>query len=822
MRREDLVINVIFDAGKGRVSTESREAACGYPLGTLPTPVRNGYRFEGWYLNGEAVTEETVLTAQEDICLVARWTKQAGVKKVSMYRRQKLAVAVLSVITVLLIVALVFTNHIVEIYGLTDTYYGDDGQVYTEKYYVHKKQGAYGLYDREGNLMVKNSDGYFIAKSGNQYSVDPETGKYSLYAVVDYDAAGGEILGFSDRIMLFPQITQSNTLSIEVTNSHGGFRFYKDDENRMVLEGTEDTLAAYDPELFATLCSNCGYLLTMQKLDLTSDESTAPKLPDGSIDYEAYGLTERTDGEGNVTYTPATFTITGRHLYDVNGDGRIADSEYVTATYTVMVGDKILSGGGYYIKMEGGKLTADGFEKAVDARQAVYVVSTSIETTVLQPVEAMVMPMVVYPTSIVTHVMAADFLLGRVNLVDLPDSEEKWEDLDISPIAAFTYQDLAERQYTMFTNQPYLSMMDEQLKGYNIRGDSASEVLSLFYQMEFLSCVKLGITSEALEQYGLDGEVHFISYKSPVTDEKNNITGYIQNTLIVSDKTENNTYYVASLQTNMIVEVDQFYFAFLEWEQKQWYEQYIFHHNIAHIQEMNFQIGTETFNFLFDNSESDQSEKDDSRKMKVYCEQFLGGKETAHRLDYEIVYSYITDAGLTKTKKKTAYENFQSLYTRMLYFSLMGDVDASEFLALTGKTMQEYIAANGDATCGTNKNGLGLQAIIHYKAEDNAAKLNKFVYEDEDGNEVKLYTENNKKEIVFRFYAYSDWKTLLTLEVIEDYDENGNPISNPVNATGAFWVDTTYLDKILTDIHELLDYKLVDDEDAALKGLQYH
>ncbi|MBE6553736.1 MAG: DUF4340 domain-containing protein [Ruminococcaceae bacterium] len=822
MRREDIVINVIFDAGKGRVSTESREAVCGQPLGMLPTPVRNGYRFEGWFLNGEAVTEETVLTVDEDVCLQARWSKKAGVKKVSMYRRQKLSVAVLSIVTVLLIVALVFTNHIVEIYGLTDTYYGDDGEVYTEKYYVRKKQGSYGLYDRDGTLMEKNSEGYFIAKSGNQYSVDPETGEYELYAVVDYDAAGGEILGFSDRIMLFPQITQANTISIEVENEYGGFRFYKNEEGVTVLEGTEDTLAAYDPELYATLCSACGYLLTMQKLDLTSEESTAPRLPDGSIDYEAYGLTERTDGEGKVTYTPASFTITGRHLYDVNGDGKIADSEYVTASYRVMVGDKILSGGGYYIKMEGGKLTADGFEKIVEKREAVYIVSTSLSTCVLQPVEEMVLPMIVYPTSIATHVMAADFLLGRVNLVDLPDNEEEWEDLDISPIAAFTYQDLAERQYTMYTSQPYLSMMDEQLKGYNIRGDSASEVLNLFYQMEFISCVKLGLTTEALAQYGLDGDVHFISYKSPVTDDKNSITGYLQNTLIVSDKTENNTYYVASLQTNMIVEVDQFYFAFLEWEQKQWYEQYIFQHNIAHIQEMNFQFGKETYNFLFDNSESDQSKKDDSRKMKVYCEQFLGGKETPHRLDYEIVYSYITDAGQTKTKKKTAYENFQSIYTRMLYFSLMGDVDAEEFFAHTGMSMQEYIAAHGDATCGTSANGRGLQAIIHYKAEDNAARLNDFVYEDDDGNKIKLYTENNKKEIVFRFYAYSDWKTLLTLEVIEDHDENGNPITDPTKATGAFWVDTTYLDKILTDIHELLDYKLVDDEDAALKGLQYH
>ena len=103
MKTERLIVNVIFDAEKGTVSVASREAECGLPLGPLPRPARKGYSFEGWFLDGVLVTEETVLNAEDDVRLVARWAKKKGeTQKFSMLRRQKTAVAVLSVLTVVL------------------------------------------------------------------------------------------------------------------------------------------------------------------------------------------------------------------------------------------------------------------------------------------------------------------------------------------------------------------------------------------------------------------------------------------------------------------------------------------------------------------------------------------------------------------------------------------------------------------------------------------------------------------------------------------------------------------------------------------------
>ncbi len=577
MRNETTVVNILFDAARGEVSVASREAAVGYPLGTLPRPVRAGYRFEGWTLDGSPVDESTVLESEEDVCLVAVWTRKKETQRNSMYKKQRTAVIVLAAAAVVLALVLILTqNFIVTIYGLTDTYYNEAGEVETEKYYVRKKGGNYALYDRKGNKMEINEQGYYIAHSGNQYSVDAETGAYELYAVVDYDAAGGEVLGFSDRIMLFPQITQTNTYSIEVKNEYGSYTFYRDSEGNVKIKGfdDEDSMVLYNQELFASLCVSCGYTLTMQKLDFSADNPAVPRLPDGGVDYAVYGLSDAD--------SPAVYTIT-KAIYDSEGNCS-ADPDTV---YSVKVGDAILSGGGYYIQMVG--------------REAVYIVSADIQNTVLQPIEALVTPMVAYPSGVSTYAMVQNFLLGTVNFNgSFEEIDEEAMDLTV----AFTYWDLESRMNSVYSSRPYICQIEDMMKGYEVDSDNATTVLGNLYEMEFIACRKLGITKEALKEYGLDGKVHYLSYQSPVTNEKNVITGYMQNNMIVSPKTENGTYYVASFLTDMIVEVDQYYFSFLQWEVSDWYEQYFFSHNIANVNNMSFQVGDKKFEFRLDNTAS--------------------------------------------------------------------------------------------------------------------------------------------------------------------------------------------------------------------------
>jgi uncharacterized repeat protein (TIGR02543 family) len=54
---------------------EQIEVAYGQPIGTLPTPEREGYTFEGWFdANGNEVTAETVYTGDGTMTLTAKWS----------------------------------------------------------------------------------------------------------------------------------------------------------------------------------------------------------------------------------------------------------------------------------------------------------------------------------------------------------------------------------------------------------------------------------------------------------------------------------------------------------------------------------------------------------------------------------------------------------------------------------------------------------------------------------------------------------------------------------------------------------------------------
>lgn len=69
---------ITFNANGGVVEENSRLAFCGSMVGTLPTPVRAGYDFVGWFTeDGIQVTETTSLASVNDITLTAKWSAMA-------------------------------------------------------------------------------------------------------------------------------------------------------------------------------------------------------------------------------------------------------------------------------------------------------------------------------------------------------------------------------------------------------------------------------------------------------------------------------------------------------------------------------------------------------------------------------------------------------------------------------------------------------------------------------------------------------------------------------------------------------------------------
>jgi hypothetical protein len=438
--------------------------------------------------------------------------------------------------------------------------------------------------------------------------------------------------------------------------------------------------------------------------------------------------------------------------------------------------------------------------------------------------------------------------------------------------------------------------------------------------------------------------MHMILYLDSCKAEytlKNGEKLYANNELFISQKTPQGTYYVAAVPFDMIVEVDQYYLSFLEWDYMKWYNEAFIFHNIAYMRDIKFEFNGEafglsenkTFDFTLDNSlsyayyldEKGQFKGINLTEGKVYIEggkkvykvgsrvydivaevnldeatvvtnkdiildptltdvvyvgetyyyrnekgenvavtpnyttktveyiierdadgKFIGGAyfyidtvknerirvyreigDPVYRytyknktyeatlgvsasgllvscngelLEYNISNSGMGDAGVEEYETVTATDNFRKLHMQLLYFSLMGDVDPVEFEAAMGMSVEEYLASNAKKPIAT----------ISTHVEDYARALNGYTYYDKDGNELRNYDENISQYIEYKFYQYSDWKVLVTVELFTK-NENGEFVTNsPDGVVGKFYASTAILEKLVGDIDRLLNAEIID------------
>ncbi len=594
MRTDETIVNLIFDAGKGSVSQSGREAVCGEPYGTLPTPVRRGYRFAGWYVGDTLVTADTVLESDEDVRLQARWTRtQEQKKKASSFKRQKWAVVALACVTVALLIVWTIVAQLISVYHLTDTY-TVDGKEYSDRYTIKREDGVYKMFDSDGKLMPTRenvSNVYIAVKSGNQYLIDPETGEYSLVALVDpeslddYEAAAGTM------ILLYPEISSSYLYDIEVTNEHGTYKFVHTPEGTYI-EGFEDALFSYDNDLYARLVVGCGWTTASRKLTHASDVA---KLEDGSIDYSVYGLDTpvatytirgvlfKKDSDGNDLYSDGK-PVVDYKTETVDGESRRAYRVDPKKSYTVHIGDMTPSRDGFYVR--------------IDGKNSIYILNAEyLKNTVLKPVESMVKPQAVYPVSVSTHSMANNFMLLK-----LSDNwnEKQFNIDDHERIVSLTYEPLELRQYTMDTSFPYRNFDEDLMDGYLINASHTMEVLGRLFSLQYVRCVKLGLDADTLEEYGFNKNAMALQYGID-PDDSDGANTFLNNLLFISTvENENGNYYVASQAFDMIVEVEPYYLPFIRWDVADWYEKYFLQINLSYLQEMTLTFGDQTYNFSLD------------------------------------------------------------------------------------------------------------------------------------------------------------------------------------------------------------------------------
>ncbi len=71
------IFTITFNANDGSVSTTSKTVTYGAAYGSLPTPTRTGYTFNGWYTaatGGTKIAADTTVSAASDHTLYAQWT----------------------------------------------------------------------------------------------------------------------------------------------------------------------------------------------------------------------------------------------------------------------------------------------------------------------------------------------------------------------------------------------------------------------------------------------------------------------------------------------------------------------------------------------------------------------------------------------------------------------------------------------------------------------------------------------------------------------------------------------------------------------------
>ena len=355
----------------------------------------------------------------------------------------------------------------------------------------------------------------------------------------------GEVEGANDRIMLFPQVERASMQSIEVKNSHGTYKFVRNKNNSFDIEGSEGT--SYDAELFSTLVTDCGY--TLSKVKVANDN------PDKLSDY---GLDEASD--------PAYYILT-----TVEG-----------VQHKVWVGTIIPSNGGYYVRYEG--------------RNTVYVLDSTLETTVLAPIEAFVTPTLIMPTSLTTYFMLDDLAIFRGMYTPQTDKKDEETTSDSTsdasdnkeektPVVRFHYLK-DEEKAKLDINATF--WMDYPGNGAYYASTYVDGVAQQFIAYEGSECVRLSPTDEELKEYGcLDAEYTLYVVNNQAVNDANNKTQYIAipNFVYFSEmqkdkETGEEFRYAYSVLFDIIAKVPYYDCLFLEYDLNTWVSAQLFNTNI--------------------------------------------------------------------------------------------------------------------------------------------------------------------------------------------------------------------------------------------------
>ncbi len=727
-------------------------------------------------------------------------------KPQSNYKKQKRFIYALIGAILVLSVALFFVLDYVN----TVTYIDEaDGT----RYYAKKKDNPYYdpddsdslkkiycLCDKDGYTLDLTPDGYYSTAAGTLVEVDEETGECETIAVVDTE--GSEQIGSLRRILMFPHTPKASISSIEVHNSYGGYTFYRDEDDSFQIKGYDGT--AYDAELFASLVVSTGYTLTMKKID--------GPIKDENGQFSEYGLVAEVrtakdeDGkEYEYNYEPAWYILT-----DTKG-----------TKHKVIVGDMLITEGGYYVqyvelvKGDDGKYLKDENGNYVEnPRQAVYVVSTTIGDTVLQAIETLVTPRVLYPMSMNDYFDVENFQIYSFDYKKYLETNVP-EDIIENLVIDFSYIPLDKRENTEFAMTPYI-INEGSISGYDIDDMAVDNTLYSLYQISYLRVLRFGLGEDGsvLKQYGLDCPKYMISYIFNCADDDTGEITQVPNVLLISEKTKEGTYYAVSAFYDMIVEIDESNLMFLEYSQIDWINDDILSLNVAYCTGIKLESPRLNLSFAFDNSKSDQSDGASTDSLEITVK-----KDDKDMLDIRSSFTITDTKGFTwviTNTEVTAYDSsgtevsikdayrVKNKYGKVtrVYDGYVED-NKGNSISVTADTVT-LKDASGNTTVferGDIYNFKMFYSVLLYASisgevttEATEEELAALRAQDDSACQLKLtITSESGRELVYRFYKLTDRKSYMT-----------------INGKGNFFVLRTLVDKIISDGERLINGEIID------------
>ncbi len=590
------------------------------------------------------------------------------------------------------------------------------------RYYAKQVNGVWVVVNEDGEICEPTADAneysvVYRTADGALVEIELATGKTTVVAIVD--TAGEEYLEYNSAsnafdILMYPLLEREQIKSIHVVNENGEFSFlqqHRCTNKQCLYEGLYDVFVKNDDG--KPTCPECGALsarMTTFRIDGFPTHSYNENMFSTLVTCTGYTSTYlRLDREKVQHY--------GYGEYGLPDDPADAENYFEITdtsgkTHTVILGDAVVAGTGYYAMYKG--------------RPDVYILkemeqtdySFTLSQALLSGIESFVTPTVMDTMSTTNYFDVSDFEVNTVGEL----TEEMLEDPDfdleglITNVVSFSYVPIEQRKGGFNATSPYKGSVS--YPGFTVNDYMIDDCLQNMMDLVPIRTVKL-LTEEEnkdgkgllyftsfLREVGSDGKSHGnIAYCIQYThnlerdaDQNYKPTKWVDQLLWISSLSEKTgTYFIYNEAYQMIVEVERSYLEFLGWDAFTWVDGDVFDGNIAYLQKVELLIpegltsgpyqGAHKLSFLLDNAESlvDWDSKKNANiptsKLKIWVS--VDGAESI---------------ALTTDQIK----QFRLFYQTLIYSSLSGSASCSKeqqqaFRDAAKNAAGGYLTADGKA-----------------------------------------------------------------------------------------------------------------------------